>query len=195
MAECCDNTQQPSVTGLQHFLDQRTASIQIKTYHLFHCLNSRLKENQNHCQKSIYHCLHSYTTPWAAKHFKEFLEGRGQRMCPGFLHSWKPTLSSTWGTIHGFPAGGQARRGQQHPCLGREHSVSTHCWPASWGLASPPRCLCTPAHRKHKTPSTDSRAELRALLVPAWSCFLLSLALAAHRLELGKPCFQYQSLA
>lgn len=97
--------------------EPKNSQQQIKTYHLFHCPNSRLKENQNYCQKSIYQCSHNDTIPWAANNFKEFLEERGQRMSPGFLYSWKPTLSTTWGTIPVLPAGGQARRGQQHPCL------------------------------------------------------------------------------
>lgn len=136
---------------------------QIKTYHLFHCPNSRLKENHNYCQKSVYQCSHNDTIPWAAEHFRECLEGRGQRMSPGSLRSWKPTLSTTWGTIHVPAAGGRAGRGQQHPCLIQEDSASTDRWPDSCGFVFPPRCLCTftQAHRKHKMLSTDSTSELR----------------------------------
>lgn len=98
----------------------KNSQCQIKTYHLFHCPNSRLKQNQNYSQKSVYQCLHNDTTPWAAEHFREFLEGRGQRMSPGSLRSWKPPLSTPWGTIRAPTAGARARRGQQHPCLIQE---------------------------------------------------------------------------
>lgn len=107
----------------------KNSQCQIKNYHLFHCPNSRLKENHNYCQKSVYQCSHNDTIPWAAEHFRECLEGERTEDVPRVSPQLKAHSEHYLGhhprSCCGRPCRERAAASLPHPGGQRQHRPLT----------------------------------------------------------------------